>query len=151
MRKNQYFPFWIFSAKQGHHWYHFYNVFGMTRSFTGDWTRGPPALEVSTLPLGYRGGSVINFWNCLRHIHINGTYKYTCVWLYVQTCVLKITFELQSDVFLLQSGWIIWSVLYHLLNGLEVVLVKVQCPHHHHLSHIELITSRNKWFFLAIP
>jgi len=22
----------MFSAKQGHYWYHFYNVFGMTRS-----------------------------------------------------------------------------------------------------------------------
>ena len=33
-----YFPFWMFSAKQGHYWYHLYNVFGMTRSLTGDWT-----------------------------------------------------------------------------------------------------------------
>ena len=39
MRKSQYFPFWMFSAKQGHYWYHFYNVFVMTRSVTGDWTR----------------------------------------------------------------------------------------------------------------
>ena len=38
-RKSQYFPFWMFSAKQGHYCYHFYNVFGMTRSLTGDWTR----------------------------------------------------------------------------------------------------------------
>ena len=30
------FPFLMFSAKQGHYWYHFYNVFGMTRSLTGD-------------------------------------------------------------------------------------------------------------------
>ena len=30
------------SAKQGNHWYHFYNVFGMTRSLTGDWTRDLP-------------------------------------------------------------------------------------------------------------
>ena len=33
------FPFWMFSAKQGNYWYHFYNVFGMTRSLTLDWTR----------------------------------------------------------------------------------------------------------------
>jgi len=26
----------MFSAKQGNYWYHFYNVFGMTRSLTGD-------------------------------------------------------------------------------------------------------------------
>ena len=31
-----------FSAKQGKHWYHFYNIFGMTRSLTGDWTRDLP-------------------------------------------------------------------------------------------------------------
>ena len=30
----------MFSAKQGHYWYHFYNVFGMTRT---------PALEASTI------------------------------------------------------------------------------------------------------
>ena len=36
-------------AKQGNYWYHFYNVFGMTRSLTVE----PPALEASTPPLGY--------------------------------------------------------------------------------------------------
>ena len=46
----------MLSAKQGNYWYHFYNVFGMTRSLTGGWTREPPALEASTLPLDYRGG-----------------------------------------------------------------------------------------------
>ena len=30
------FPFIMFSAKQGKYWYHFYNVFSMTRSLTGD-------------------------------------------------------------------------------------------------------------------
>ena len=25
LRKSQYFPFWMFSAKQGHYWYHFYS------------------------------------------------------------------------------------------------------------------------------
>ena len=32
----------MLSAKQGHYWYHFYYVFGMTRSLTGDWTRDLP-------------------------------------------------------------------------------------------------------------
>ena len=32
----------MFSAKQGNYWYHFYNVFRMTRSLTGDWTRDLP-------------------------------------------------------------------------------------------------------------
>ena len=42
LRKSQYFPFSMLSAKQGNYWYHFYNIFGMTRSLTGDWTRDPP-------------------------------------------------------------------------------------------------------------
>ena len=49
----------MFSAKQGHYWYTFYNVFGMTRSLTGGLNPGPPAIEASTLPLGYRGGGGI--------------------------------------------------------------------------------------------
>ena len=44
----------MLSAKQGHYWYHFYNVFGMTRSLKP----GPPALDASTIPLGYRGGGM---------------------------------------------------------------------------------------------
>ena len=32
----------MLSAKQGNYWYHFYYVFGMTRSLTGDWTRDLP-------------------------------------------------------------------------------------------------------------
>ena len=36
------FSFGMFSAKQGYYWYHYYNVFGMTRSLTGNWTRVLP-------------------------------------------------------------------------------------------------------------
>ena len=36
------FPFSMLSDKQGNYWYHFYNVFGMTWSLTGDWTRDLP-------------------------------------------------------------------------------------------------------------
>ena len=36
------FPFLMFSAKQGNYWYHFYNVFGLTRSLAGDWNRDLP-------------------------------------------------------------------------------------------------------------
>ena len=42
LEKSQYFPFSMLSAKQGYYWYHFYNVFGMTRSLTGDWNRDLP-------------------------------------------------------------------------------------------------------------
>ena len=56
LEKESLFPFLMFSAKQGNCWYHFYNVFCMTRSLTGKLNPGPPALEASTIPLGYRGG-----------------------------------------------------------------------------------------------
>ena len=38
LEKESVFPFSMLSAKQGNCWYHFYNVFGLTRSLTGDWT-----------------------------------------------------------------------------------------------------------------
>ena len=37
LEKEPVFPFSMLSAKQAHYWYHFYNVFGMTRSLTEDW------------------------------------------------------------------------------------------------------------------
>ena len=42
LQKEPVFPFSMLSAKQGNYWYHFYNVFGMTRSLTGDWNRDHP-------------------------------------------------------------------------------------------------------------
>ena len=36
LHKEPVFPFLMLIAKQGNYWYHFYNVFGMTRSLTGD-------------------------------------------------------------------------------------------------------------------
>ena len=36
LEKEPVFPFSMLSAKQGNYGYHFYNVFGMTRSLTGD-------------------------------------------------------------------------------------------------------------------
>ena len=35
LQKEPVFPFLVLSAKQGNYWYHFYNVFGMTRSRLG--------------------------------------------------------------------------------------------------------------------
>jgi len=34
----------MLSAKQWNYWYHFYNIFGMTRSFIGDLPHSMPAL-----------------------------------------------------------------------------------------------------------
>ena len=42
LEKEPVFPFSMLSAKQVNYWYHFYNVFGMMRSLTGDWTRDLP-------------------------------------------------------------------------------------------------------------
>ena len=52
------FPFNFECQTLGNYWYHFYNVFGMTRSLTGGLNPGPLALEASTLPLGYQGGGL---------------------------------------------------------------------------------------------
>ena len=53
LRKSLYFPFLMLSAKQGNYWYHFYNVL---YDAVLDWglNPGPPALNASTLPLGYQ-------------------------------------------------------------------------------------------------
>ena len=42
LQKEPVFHFLMFSAKQWNYWYHFYNVFGMTRSLIGDWTQDLP-------------------------------------------------------------------------------------------------------------
>ena len=42
LRKSQYFPFQCTVLNKGTTWYHFYNVFCMTRSLTGDWTQDLP-------------------------------------------------------------------------------------------------------------
>ena len=67
----------MFSAKQGHYWYHFYNVFGMTRSLTG-LNPGPPALEASTIPLGYRGGGTRVVIGLMIKQMYNMYFFYTC-------------------------------------------------------------------------
>ena len=56
----------MFSAKQGHYWYHFYNVFGMTQSLPKGLNPGPPTLEASTIPLGYRGGGRATYYNMAK-------------------------------------------------------------------------------------
>jgi len=48
----------MFSAKQGNYWYHFYKVFGMTRSMTGDWTCDLPH---STTRLSRRRLQIIEY------------------------------------------------------------------------------------------
>ena len=48
----------MLSAKQGNYWYHYYTVFGTTRSLTGDLIRDLPHSKASTLTLGYRGGGL---------------------------------------------------------------------------------------------
>ena len=59
LQKEPVFPFLMLSAKQENYRYHFYNVFGVTRSLTGDWTRDLPHSNPALIPLGYRGGGLV--------------------------------------------------------------------------------------------
>ena len=62
----------MFSAKQWHYWYHFYNVFGMTRSLTGDWTwTSRTRSQHSTTRLSRRRYSTSDEHHTLLHC-ING-------------------------------------------------------------------------------
>ena len=45
----------------------FYNVFGMTRSLTGDWTQDLPHSKPALYKLGYRGDG-FNFWYNLVNV-----------------------------------------------------------------------------------
>ena len=51
----------MLSVKQGNYWYHFYNVFWYDAVLDLGLNPEPPALDVSTLPLGYRGGGTFAF------------------------------------------------------------------------------------------
>ena len=44
LEKEPVFPFLMLSAKQENHWYHFYNVFGMTGDWSRDFLHSKPAL-----------------------------------------------------------------------------------------------------------
>ena len=57
LEKEPVFSFFMFSALQGNYWYQ-----RLWYDAVLDWglNPGPPALEASTLPLGYRGGGVRN-------------------------------------------------------------------------------------------
>ena len=59
LRKSQFFPFSMLSAKLRYYWYHLIHLW---YDAVLDWglNPGPPALEASTLPLGYRGGGSEN-------------------------------------------------------------------------------------------
>ena len=87
------FPLSMLSAKQGHYWYHFYNVFGMMRSLTGDWIRGPHTLEASTLPLGYRGGGVMNSQVSGQCYYTIEQYSMFWCWISISTTQFKSLFH----------------------------------------------------------
>ena len=55
----------MLSAKQGNYWYHFYLWYDAF--LVGRLNPGPPALEASTLPLGYRGG---NYGTVFTHLEL---------------------------------------------------------------------------------
>ena len=68
----------MLSAKQRNYWYHFYNVFGMTRGLNP----GHPALEARTIPLGYRGGGTLDFVSFVIYVLVTYCKKQIVkVWL----------------------------------------------------------------------
>ena len=59
----------MLSAKQGNYWYHFYNDFGTSAVLDWGLNPRPPALEASTLPLGYReDGGILSEYVQLSHM-----------------------------------------------------------------------------------
>ena len=81
IQKEPLFPFLMLSAKQGNYWYHFYNVFSMTRSLTGDWTRDLPhskpaiSLVKDTYPLHTCITPPFTFVYHIRTNHTHNTYS----------------------------------------------------------------------------
>ena len=73
LEKEPVFPFLMLSAKQVNYWYHFYNVFGMTRSsltvLDWDWTRD--------LPLSKPGWTLrwLYIWRCVSCCSIDKSWK----------------------------------------------------------------------------
>ena len=68
LEKEPVFPFSMLSARQGNYWYHF--GWGLNPE--------PPALEASTLPLGYRGGGISLEWNTM---YFHYTLIYITTWI----------------------------------------------------------------------
>ena len=69
LEKEPVFPFSMLIAKQGNSWYHFYNVFGMTRSLTGDWIRTfRTRSQHSTTRLSGRRYSFQVIWRTVLHM-----------------------------------------------------------------------------------
>ena len=66
IEKEPVFSFLMLGAKQGNYWYHFDDVFRMTRSLTGDWTRkrlhSKPALYCHANEETVISITVLNYW-----------------------------------------------------------------------------------------
>ena len=82
LQKEPVFPFSMLSAKQWNYWYHYYIVFGMTRSLTGDWTRDLPHSKVNvfkcTLAV-FHGMLVVLVMfacTCTYHLHSVGSFRF---------------------------------------------------------------------------
>ena len=65
LEKEPVFPFLMFSAKQGNYWYHYYNVFGMTQSLTGDWTRDLPHSKPALYHQAIEEAVLLHYWDDL--------------------------------------------------------------------------------------
>ena len=63
LQKAPVLPFLMLSAKQGNYWYHFYYVFDMTRSLSGDWTRELPHSKPALYHKAIEKAVLFNLWS----------------------------------------------------------------------------------------
>ena len=64
LEKEPVFPYLMFNAKQGNYWYHFNNVFGMTRSLAGAWIWNLPHPKPALYHYAIEEAIEL-LWNCI--------------------------------------------------------------------------------------
>ena len=84
LEKEPVFHFSMLSAKQG---YHFYNVFGMTRSLTGDWTRDLPHSQSNNkhlyfIPKRKRSKSIREVYFVLLLLNFDSHFSFNLLTMY---------------------------------------------------------------------
>ena len=95
LEKEPVFPFLMSSAKQENYWYDFYNVFGMTRSLTGDWTRDLPHSK----PAFYYSAIIIRIFLILSRCGCFGVVVTTS--LSLRTCIASDCYFARTPFYLL--------------------------------------------------
>ena len=103
------FPFSMLSAKQGNYWFLFYNVFGMTQSLTGNWTRDLPYSMPALYHSGYRGGGLV-------HIILESADGQSNNWSVWEMLHLKLLPKVSSHLNETCYTWSVWGVDVHYIT-----------------------------------